>query len=358
MVFFDKRQYFAPLRIINSPNGQTMKYKSLLTTLLLILSLGTYTVINTSYSSGFPSYQSGCSCHNPSPNAATTVTISGLPTFYNLNTAYPITVTVANATMNGAGFQIRTNIGSFSSPGPNVVINTPATSAGHNSKKNGTGSVSFSLVWNSPSIGGTAASLDAVGNAARPGGYLQAQWNTTSSSNIALPIDQIWLTAKQLNNQIVLQFKTATENGVDYYSLQRSTDAEKFEELATIQADGSKNYQLTEKNLSNVEKYYYRIQEIRSDNSMHFSNVVAVNFNSTRKLSIYPTIVQDGQLNIKGLDFSKQNNLIIYNTLGNIVSQHVVNQTSVDISKTVAGNYIIAVLENGQLIKSEPIIIR
>lgn len=337
-----------------------MKKKSLLTSLILILALGSYTVLNTSYSnsSNLGTYNSACGCHGGA-NSATTVTISGLPTFYNLNTAYPITVTVSHPTQPAAGFQLQANIGTISSSDPNVLVYANTRSAGHQPKKNMTaGSATFSMTWTSPSVGGTGAMFDAVGNAVNlAGGNTGDIWNFASSSNVALPVNFSSISAQALKDHILLNFTTNNEENIESFEIEKGTDGENFETTATLDPKGNAAYEYADFNIMTEQLYYYRVKQIGTTGTFTYSTVATAKMNGA-ELSIYPTLITNDQINIVGLDYSKNNEINLYDLLGHKVFTTQAETTQVDLPSLSTGNYVLSIQTNGELNTVQQISIR
>ncbi len=335
-----------------------MKQKSLLTSLLLFIGLGAYTILNTSNSSGFSSFQGSCGgCHGGS-NAATSVSISGLPSFYSLSTAYPISVTVTNASMNGAGFQLQTNIGTLSTADPGININTGGLAASHNTKKLGTGSVTFNLTWTSPSTGSTPVTLNAVGNAARAGGFSNAQWNT-ATTNVALPVRFTEVVAKQMQTHVLVRFETRSEKHVKSFEIEKGTDGHNFKTIGTIKPSGDGTYEYKDYSTTNGAQYYYRIKEVSQNEAVTFSQVVKVSLVSKQdQIAIYPTVIEHNSLTITGLDNTTGTNIVMFDLFGRKVFSTKLESNQVDIEKLNTGYYVIAVYRNQQPLHAQKVYIK
>ncbi|TDE17469.1 ExeM/NucH family extracellular endonuclease [Dyadobacter psychrotolerans] len=114
----------------------------------------------------------------------------------------------------------------------------------------------------------------------------------------ALPVNLISFTAKEVNKQIQLNWKTASEINNSHFTVQRSADAVSFEDLAVIDGAG---------NTSTVKTYsfldaapleglsYYRLKQLDLDGTTTNSRVVTVKLNgeADRELTVYPNPVTD-----------------------------------------------------------------
>ena len=335
-----------------------MKQKSLLTTLLLVLGLGVYTVLNTSYSSGFGTYQGNCGCHGPA-NTATTVAINGLPTFYNPGQAYAITVTVANSTLPFAGFQIQTNVGTLATTDADVTIQGGNMSAGHNARKAISGGVAtFSLTWTAPNPGGTAANITAVGNAVNGSGTGGDAWNSAPNSNIALPVNYLNLSASQTENHISVNFETETEQNVKHFEVQRSSNASEFTTIETLEPNTTQVYSLKDYPNTKNKTFFYRIKEVSNDNKSIYSDVVSVFFTSNNTLSIYPTIVENNTIRVNGIDADQSNKYILFDAVGRTATKDELFNNQINLPNMNGGIYYLSILENNHVIKTERIVIK
>ncbi len=328
-----------------------MKTKSLLTSILLCLAFGIFTCLNTSFSSGFGSYQNGCSCHNPTPSVNTIVSITNLPTFYNVNTAYPISVTVSNPTKVAAGFQIQTNIGTLTTTDPGITINPGNKSAGHNQRKFFVGtSATFNLTWTSPAVGGTAANFDAVGNAVNNNtNNTGDEWNTAAPTNVALSVQFLSMTAQQNNTAIDINFSTINEKNVSHFEIQKSTDGQHFSTINEVVANSQKKYQYKDAAVRNGEIYFYRIAEISTQNHQTFSNITSVKYTrATKPLMIYPSLIIGNLLTINAENMVDDLSLTLYNFAGQPVFTARNIASTISIPALPNGNYIANLRSNNE----------
>lgn len=335
-----------------------MKTKSLLTTLLLIVGLGSYTVLNTSYSGGFPSYQGNCNCHGGA-NSATTVTVNGLPSFYAAGQIYPITVTVSNSTQPFAGFQIQTNVGTLTTTDPGVTIQGGALSAGHNSRKAIiSGTATFSLTWTAPTPGGAAVNFNAVGNAVNGSGTGGDAWNAAATTNLALPVKFTKLSALQNDQQIDISFEAIDYQNVKHFEVEKSFDGISFNTISTLEPRATNQYAATDFETTLNKTHFYRIKEVSVDGAIFYSEVAAVNFVTDKNVIVYPTEIYDNTLNISGVDLQENNTLIVSDFLGRKVLQQKIEAQKVQLPTLNQGIYFVTILENNHVLKTQKIIVR
>lgn len=333
-----------------------MKKKSLLTTLILIIGLGSYTVLNTSYSGGFGSYQSQCNCHGGA-NSATTVTMNGLPTFYDPGQSYPITVTVSNSTQPWAGFQIQSNLGTLTTTDADVTIQGSTMSAGHNKRKAiAAGTATFSMTWTAPNPGGAAANFTAVGNAVNGSGTGGDAWNAAATSNIALPVKFVNVVATQNEKQIDISFETLNEENVKQFEIERSNNAIDYNSIATVTPNATKEYSVTDFETTINTTYYYRIKEVSNENKALYSDVASIKFLTDKNIVVYPTVIENNTVKVNGIDFNENNTIVLSDFLGRKVLQENITATAVSLPTLNAGIYFVTILENNNVLKTQKVV--
>ena len=107
------------------------------------------------YSGGVYNQASGCGCHSGSTAPAATVSISGLPTSYDANNLYQVTVSVSGGVAGSSGgFSLEVDKGTLST-GFGIMavkVNSQGNSATHTIT--GSSYRSWSFEWTSPPAGG------------------------------------------------------------------------------------------------------------------------------------------------------------------------------------------------------------
>jgi type 1 fimbria pilin len=122
------------------------------------------------------------------------------------------------------------------------------------------------------------------------GGF--SRW-TAGSSLIHLPVALLSFDAVVSNNEVVLQWTTASEINNDYFSIERSTDGRSFETVGIVNGAGNSNRLITyTKNDPEPVKgiSYYRLKQIDYDGSFEYSQLVSVKFSETKpsEILLYP----------------------------------------------------------------------
>jgi Secretion system C-terminal sorting domain len=211
--------------------------------------------------------------------------------------------------------------------------------------KSGNDEVRF---WINPDLSGTEPSPDislTSGTDADDIGYVQFRQRpssgninidgirvATSWSQAPLPVELTSFTASAIDNQIHLNWKTATEINNFGFDIERASSQilsgqDVWDKIGFVKGYGNSNsekeYFYTDKNISTSGKYFYRLREINTNGSFKYSNIIEVDFIVPLKFKLsqnYPNPFNP-VTNIK-FEFDKSSNarLTVYDDLGNKVA--------------------------------------
>tara|TARA_B110000967_G_C18855239_1_gene546846 strand:+ start:778 stop:1566 length:789 start_codon:yes stop_codon:yes gene_type:complete len=116
------------------------------------------------------------------------------------------------------------------------------------------------------------------------GGY---QWNHACAFNITLPVDLISFEAEREEDNIKLNWSTASEENNDYFEIQKSYDGEVFTPIGYVDGAGNSNevldYSYTD---SETNKAYYRLKQLDYDGEFEYSDIVVVKGNRREVMSV------------------------------------------------------------------------
>ena len=180
-----------------------------------------------------------------------------------------------------------------------------------------------------------------------------------------LPISLLSFEATPLKDKVKLEWTTATETNNDYFTVERSADAENFEEVLREQGAGNSSQILSYTAIDNtplIGTSYYRLKQTDYDGNFTYSDLVAVKISDVKsisKLVVYPNPTTNNRFNIM-LDARQDETaeLIIYNSLGEIVKQVKVelakgtNTFNIDLEKNAVGLYYIEFRNKDGVLKS------
>jgi hypothetical protein len=110
-------------------------------------------------------------------------------------------------------------------------------------------------------------------------------------ASVPLPIELIDFTATPRQSEVDLKWSTASELNNDFFTIQRSRDAENWEDVITVKGAGTVNvrtdYETTD-GLPFSGVSYYRLKQTDYDKQYSYSQVRRVELNNEFHLKVYP----------------------------------------------------------------------
>ncbi|MCX6207934.1 MAG: serine hydrolase [Bacteroidetes bacterium] len=170
-----------------------------------------------------------------------------------------------------------------------------------------------------------------------------------------LPIDLLSFNAKEIAESVIqLNWQSATKTNNNYFTVQRSSNKDNWQEIVTIKGAGNsgvaKKYISTDNNpLQGIS--YYRIKQTDFNGSVSYSEVRRVELGiKNLGISVYPNPVS----NVLHISTDSKAMLRIYNVVGKQIAIHHLAQgdNSINIEQLSLGVYV-AVIEtaNGVITK-------
>ncbi len=214
---------------------------------------------------------------------------------YNNELVYGASIGASGALTKGAGFNLRSGANS------NIIEDKNAATVG-----------SYNAAFTSAS------------------GNWVAQMATfiSTSSIIVLPVELLSFTGQCNNNQIVLDWTTASETNNDYFTIERSGDGTDWETIGTLKragnSSGNQNYSFTANGNQNTISYF-RLKQTDLDGNFKYFHTIQVNscIMNITEVNIYPN--PSNGLAISGIVNFKENQIYtieIFNSLGMMVSHN------------------------------------
>lgn len=205
---------------------------------------------------------------------------------------------------------------------------------------------------------GTAAELRAaINNAANWDGNDAVNYNIspagfgpTSVSCAPLPVELVdFEVGKSGNNEVKINWSTATEVNNDFFEIQNSEDGKHWHYVSKIKGSGNttsvQQYTFFDKNPLRGTSYY-RLKQVDFDGKVNFSMIQSISFfsiNDKGSIQIYPNPAGD-EIRISG-GISENTKVDIFNVLGNKMPISNIQITgavlTLDISHFLPGIYII-----------------
>ncbi|MES2847531.1 MAG: T9SS type A sorting domain-containing protein [Bacteroidota bacterium] len=151
----------------------------------------------------------------------------------------------------------------------------------------------------------------------------------TGKPPVILPITVLDFTGTAQNKKAQLYWQTQNENNSSYFELQRSSDGNSFETIATITAKGNttNNYQSTDDLFFYKHSVvYYRLKMVNINGSFKYSATVTINSGAAIKANIkaWP-LPFTGNLNI---EFYSNDAMPVKITLCNVAGSTITNLNS------------------------------
>lgn len=144
-----------------------------------------------------------------------------------------------------------------------------------------------------------------------------------------LPIELVAINATVIREGVIVTWTTATETNNDYFTVERSADAEHFEFVANVDGAGNssqtRNYSTVDTNpLKGIS--YYRLRQTDFDGRSTTSDIIAVNISESGVISVLPNPAH-AFINIIFSDASLTGNTVIeiFDSKGNIISSQTNN---------------------------------
>ncbi|HEY4291303.1 MAG TPA: T9SS type A sorting domain-containing protein [Puia sp.] len=181
-----------------------------------------------------------------------------------------------------------------------------------------------------------------------------------------LPLLLTGFKARALSNgSIGLTWSTMDESNVSYFTIQRSPDGTTWQDAGSVNARGStsmeNSYSFTDPAPFAV-KDYYRLQIVDNDGNLTYSGILVIDPARTYTLLIYPNPATD-QVTIRFNGISGMITLQLLNIEGKVLLQKKPGSVggasvSLPVSMYPPGNYLVQVLADGRLIRTEKLVIQ
>jgi hypothetical protein len=161
-----------------------------------------------------------------------------------------------------------------------------------------------------------------------------------------VPVELVGFQAKGKNQSVALNWQVAQELRLKDYTVQRSADGQKFEDIGSIVAQNgplSKNYAFEDQKPSKGLNYY-RLKINEEDGTFKYSKVQSAVIGGKGEVSVSPNPTT-GLIQLKNADSLES--LEVYDLSGRLVRQFSNNNTQLDISDLAKGIYQLTIKANG-----------
>ena len=179
----------------------------------------------------------------------------------------------------------------------------------------------------------------------------------SSPVNGPLPVKLVTFTATKADeSRAQINWQTATEEGTDYFDVERAIDGKSFNTVVrhTIAAGNSAtatDYQ-TYDNDPVAGTNYYRLKMVDVAGRITYSEIRTVNFGKVRNYSLSPNPATD-VINIKGMDAGAS--IMIMNTTGQVISETKATGTTqaINLNKIVPGLYYVQIVQDEVIVYNQ-----
>lgn len=187
--------------------------------------------------------------------------------------------------------------------------------------------------------------------------YNNPECVTSLSLNSTLPIELLSFTGECNNQNVLFNWKTASEHNSDFFSLERSIDGLIWVNIGKIPAAGNSTSEISY-NYSDYGRYYdisyYRLKQTDFDGQTKIYNPIAINIcNETNELLFVEPNPAVEQININySGDFDKVLFTSVYDLYGKSVYFNEVYSSTIPIVNIQDGIYYLQlVLESGIIVR-------
>ena len=149
--------------------------------------------------------------------------------------------------------------------------------------------------------------------------------SSTNATTSPLPIELVFFKASVSDNHVKLDWETASESNNDFFTIERSSDLEVFEQVLTKKGQGNSN---EVNNYSAIDRSpylgrsYYRLKQTDYDGKFTYSDVVRVDVEpGALSMKVYANPVKDKSVTVEihGLAKYQEVPAGIYNAQGQLV---------------------------------------
>jgi hypothetical protein len=193
-------------------------------------------------------------------------------------------------------------------------------------------------------IAGGGSNKDVIASAFRSNANL-------APAGITLPVKFSSFEVKVSSGSNYLTWNVGTEDNLNGYAVERSTDGDKFSQIGFVAASGKSSYSFVDNKASGAS--YYRVKSVDNDGKYGYSTIVQVKGQqSSVVLKAFPIPVQN-QLTIQHGTAGKNNKIELVSADGRLMKSVLViagtQQTNVDMSSVRTGVYVVRFIDDANV---------
>ncbi|TAE09647.1 MAG: hypothetical protein EAY72_12250, partial [Bacteroidetes bacterium] len=174
------------------------------------------------------------------------------------------------------------------------------------------------------------------------------------SQGATLPISLQQFTVTGKAGKALLTWLSNSEINAREYQVQASTDGSNYSTVSTVLAKG--NNSRYEAEIAVQGTTFFRLKMLDKDGTFSYSGVQVLLVNNTKKLGVYPTVVNQ-QAVVTTVPVNQPTVLVVHNMSGKQVKQISVpantQQISINCGDLVGGNYTITQWVNSENVQAK-----
>lgn len=164
---------------------------------------------------------------------------------------------------------------------------------------------------------------------------------------------------KNAENQVVIDWKTASESNSSHFEVEKSNDGQDFESIASIKSQRNSStlqtYNFVDKNPAQGINYY-RLRSVDLDGRFEYSLIKSVTIEKLSKfVQIYPNPAKD-EVNIKVSNTDENVVVKIFDQLGRVVQEFNLATPTINVSGLPNGVYYFKIMTENQIFDEKIVI--
>lgn len=173
----------------------------------------------------------------------------------------------------------------------------------------------------------------------------------------SLPVTLIDFAAKEVNNNVLLQWSTAQEFNSARFEVERGSNGNQYEKIGFVNAAGNsssrREYSFNDNTI--IEgNYYYRLKQVDIDGRFVYSKVVSIAMKDKNIFRLLENPAQNELRLVVNRNAQQQFTISIFDMGGKLMKQQTMkNQpiATVDISQLNAGMYLVQLVAGNNIIR-------
>lgn len=168
----------------------------------------------------------------------------------------------------------------------------------------------------------------------------------------ALPIKFLGITARLENNNALINWQVAKDDGTGKYEIEKSIDGRSFTSITTVRAASRSTYSSSDNLQAATGIIYYRIKGTDAQGKITYSNTAILKLDGNIDISLYPNPAINS-LQLAGVQTNAD--IRIVNAEGKVfINKRVTAQSmGIDVSSLKPGWYMLQVIKDGKAVQQK-----